>query len=86
MILFYKISPDKFRNKLDDVREHFKMHEEEDEERINLKLDDESQIERVICTFNPDEDEFAHVRVILNNNALKTYFDSVFGIPYKIKD
>ena len=62
------------------------MHEEEDEARINLKMDDESQIERVICTVNPNQDELAHIRVILNDNSLQQYFDSVFGTPYKIKE
>lgn len=86
MKLFYKIPVNDYREKLDEVRERFMMHEEEDEARINLKMDDESQIERVICTVNPNQDELAHIRVILNDNSLQQYFDSVFGTPYKIKE
>ncbi|MHA1389990.1 MAG: hypothetical protein ACTSR9_16300 [Candidatus Thorarchaeota archaeon] len=60
------------------------MHEEIDEVRTVLKLDNEDLIERVIGTFDPDAGE-AHVRVILGDSSLKEFFDSVLGQPYKIK-
>jgi len=60
------------------------MHEEIDEVRTILKLDDEDKIERIIGTLDPDAGE-AHVRVILVDPSLKEYFDSVLGQPYKIK-
>ena len=70
---------------MDAIRERFGMHEEIDEARTILMLDDMSQIERVMGTFDPSEDEFAHVRVNLNDESLKEFFDSVLGQPYKVK-
>lgn len=60
------------------------MHEEIDEARTMLKLDDEDKIERVIGTFDPDAGE-VQIRVILVDESLKEFFDSVLGQPYKIK-
>ncbi len=61
------------------------MHEEVDEARTMLMLDDDSQIERVIGTFDPNTDETAHVRIVLSDISLKEYFDSVLGEPYMVK-
>lgn len=85
MKLFYKVSPDNYRSCMEKIRERFGMHEEVDEARTILMLDDMSQIERVMGTFDPSEDKFAHVRVNLNDESLKEFFDSVLGQPYKVK-
>jgi hypothetical protein len=85
MKLFYKVSPDRYRVCMDKIRDEFEMHEEVDEARTILMLDDDSQIERVMGTFDPKSDEFAHVRVNLNDESLKEFFDSVLGQPYKEK-
>jgi hypothetical protein len=85
MKLFYKVSPDKYRACMDEIRNKYSMHEEVDEARTILMLDDDSQIERVMGTFDPSSDAFAHVRVNLNDRSLKEFFDSVLGQPYKVK-
>jgi hypothetical protein len=66
------------------IRDNYGMHEEIDEVRTVLKLDDEDQIERVIGTLDPDNAE-AHIRVILGNSSLREFFDTVLGQPYKVK-
>ncbi len=85
MKLFYRVSPDEYRDCLDKICEKFGMHEEVDEARTMLMLDDDSQIERVIGTFDPMTDETAHVRIVLADESLKEFFDSVLGEPYKVK-
>ncbi|TET08664.1 MAG: hypothetical protein E3J86_10310 [Candidatus Thorarchaeota archaeon] len=85
MKLFYRVSPDEYRACLDEIREKFGMLEEVDEARTMLLLDDDSQIERVIGTFDPVTDEIAQVRVVLTDESLKEFFDSVLGEPYKVK-
>lgn len=85
MKLFYRVSPDEYRACLDEIREKFGMLEEVDEARTMLLLDDDSQIERVIGTFDPVTDEIAQVRVVLADESLKEFFDSVLGEPYKVK-
>jgi len=85
MKLFYKVSPDKFRECMNKIREKFEMHEEVDEARTILMLDDDSQIERVMGTFDPSHDDFAHVRVNINDESLKEFFDSVLGEPYNVR-
>ncbi len=85
MKLFYQVSPDEYRDCLDKICEKFGMHEEVDEARTMLMLDDDSQIERVIGTFDPSTDKTAHVRIVLANESLKEFFDSVLGEPYKVK-
>ena len=70
---------------MDKIRVQYGMHEEVDEARTILMLDDDSQIERVMGTFDPSTDAFAHVRIRLNDESLKEYFDSVLGEPYKVK-
>ena len=84
MKLYYRLDPKDFRNCMDQIRDHFGMHEEIDEVRTILKLNDEDKIERVIGTFDPDAGE-VHVRVILVDPSLRNFFDSVLGKPYKIK-
>jgi hypothetical protein len=61
------------------------MNEEVDEARTMLMLDDDSQIEMVIGTFDPMTDETAHMRIILADDSLKEFFDSVLGEPYRVK-
>jgi hypothetical protein len=85
MKLFYKVTPDVYRACMDQIRDKFSMHEEVDEARTILMLDDESQIERVIGTFDPNIDEIAQVRVNLVDESLRTFFDSILGEPYKVK-
>ena len=85
MKLFYHIKPDDYRAHLDTIREKFGMNEEVDGAKTMLMLDDDSQIELVSCMFDPVEDEFAHVRIVLNDESLKEFFDSVLGKPYKVK-
>ncbi len=85
MKLFYRVSLDEYRDCLDKICEKFGMHEEVDEARTMLMLDDDSQIERVIGTFDPMTDETAHVRIVLADESLKEFFDSVLGKPYKVK-
>ena len=85
MKLFYKVRPEEYRECMEKIRDRFTMHEEVDEARTILMLDDDSRIERVMGTFDPNADEFAHVRVNLNDESLKDFFDSVLGIPYNVK-
>lgn len=84
MKLYYRVKPEDFRQCMERIRENYGMHEEIDEVRTILKLDDEDQIERVIGTLDPDAGE-AHVRVILGNSSLREFFDTVLGQPYKVK-
>ncbi|UCE11128.1 MAG: hypothetical protein JSW61_04105 [Candidatus Thorarchaeota archaeon] len=86
MKLYYKINPENYRECLEAIRDKFGMNEEVDEERTTLALDDESRIELVRGTFDPNRDELAHVRVILHDDTLRAYFDSVLGEPYKVID
>jgi hypothetical protein len=77
--------PDVYRECLDKIRARFSMHEEVDEARTILMLDDESQVERVIGTFDPNTDDIAQVRVTLVDESLREFFDSVLGEPYRVK-
>jgi hypothetical protein len=70
---------------MDQIRDQYGMHEEVDEARTILMLDDDSQIERVMGTFDPNTDTFAHVRISFSDESLKDFFDSVLGVPYKVK-
>jgi hypothetical protein len=83
--LFYKVRPDEYMNCMKQIREKFAMHEEIDEARTTLMLEDQSQIERVSGTFDPSSDEVAQIRVVLNDELLKEFFDSVLGEPYLVK-
>ncbi|MFW9796609.1 MAG: hypothetical protein ACFFE2_06200 [Candidatus Thorarchaeota archaeon] len=86
MKLFYRVSPEEYREAMDKIREQFGMHEEVDEARTMLMLDDVSQIEQITGTFDPSSDKFAHVRISLNEKSLKEFFDSVLGDAYKVKE
>ncbi|MGD9397847.1 MAG: hypothetical protein PVJ05_15530 [Candidatus Thorarchaeota archaeon] len=85
MKLFYRVKPEEYRSCFDKIRDKFGMNEEVDEARTMLMLDDDSQIERVIGTFDPNTDETAHVRIVLADESLKEFFDSVLGEPYRVK-
>ncbi|MHA2043160.1 MAG: hypothetical protein ACXAAO_05990 [Candidatus Thorarchaeota archaeon] len=85
MKLFYRVNPDDYRACFDKIREKFGMQEEVDEARTMLMLDDDSQIERVTGMFDPNTDETVHVRIVLADESLKEYFDSVLGEPYRVK-
>ena len=83
--LFYKIAPAKYRNAMDTIREKFMMHEDIDEDKTILNLDSEDIIEQITGSYNPVEDEIANIRVVLVDESLREYFDSVLGEPYRIK-
>jgi hypothetical protein len=85
MKLFYKIHPDEYIECMKQIREKFEMHEEIDEARTTLILEDQSQIERVSGTFDPSSDDVAQIRVVINDESLKVFFDSVLGKPYLVK-
>ncbi|MFW9961653.1 MAG: hypothetical protein ACFFDV_11575 [Candidatus Thorarchaeota archaeon] len=85
MKLFYKVEPDKYSLCMKQIRERFGMHEEIDEARTTLMLEEEAPIERVSGTFDPSSDQMAQVLVILNDKSLKEFFDSVLGTPYLVK-
>ena len=85
MKLFYKVNPEEYRSCMDKIKDHFNMHEEVDEEKTILLLDDETKIEKVSGSYDPMEDEIAKVRVILVDPSLRDFFNSVFGEPYKEK-
>ncbi|MDF1539605.1 MAG: hypothetical protein P1Q69_11960 [Candidatus Thorarchaeota archaeon] len=85
MKLFYKIDPSGYREALDKIKAEFGMHEEVDEARTTLLLDDEEKIEQVSGTYDPQEDDAVQIRVILADKSLKGFFDSVLGEPYKVK-
>ena len=85
MKLFYRISPSDYRSCMEQIRDRFAMHEEIDEGSTILMLEDESQIERVVGTFDPNSDEMAQVRVILADDSLREFFDSVLGAPFLVK-
>ena len=83
--LFYKIDPAQFRNVMDTIRDKFMMHEDIDEDKTILNLDSEDIIEQITGSYNPVEDEVANIRVVLVDESLREYFDSVLGEPYIIK-
>jgi hypothetical protein len=68
---------------MDKIREEFDMHEEVDEDKTILMLDDESRIVKVTGSYMPGKDETALVKVILEDSGLKQFFNSVLGQPYK---
>ena len=85
MKLFYKVSPDKYRACMDKIRERFGMHEEIDEASTILLIEDNSKVQKVTGTFDPNFDEFAQVKVNLNDKSLKEFFDSILGEPYRVR-
>ena len=85
MRLFYKVDPIKYRELMSKVRDEFNLHEEIDEERTTLTREEEERIELVRGSFDPSEDDLAMVRVVILDDSLRGFFDSVFGEPYKVK-
>ncbi|MFW9850273.1 MAG: hypothetical protein ACFFF4_14140 [Candidatus Thorarchaeota archaeon] len=85
MKLFYKIAPEKYREALDKIKSEFGMHEEVDEARTMLMLNTEDKIELISGMYDPHEDEYATIRVVLVDESLKEFFDAVLGEPYKIR-
>ncbi|MFW9889031.1 MAG: hypothetical protein ACFFER_12665 [Candidatus Thorarchaeota archaeon] len=85
MKLFYRINPDTYRSCMDRIREEFGMHEEVDEDKTILLLDDESRIVKVTGSYMPGHDDVALVKVILEDRTLREFFNSVLGQPYKEK-
>ena len=83
--MFYKISPSQYREALDKIKEKFGMHEEVDEARTMLLLDSEDTIELVSGMYDPNQDDVAQVRVVLVDDSLRGYFDSILGEPYRVK-
>ncbi|NWF94590.1 MAG: hypothetical protein HXY34_00435 [Candidatus Thorarchaeota archaeon] len=83
--LFYWVDPSKYDACLDRVQKEFGMHREVDEEKTFLMLDDKSRIEHFSGSFDPSTDEKAHIRVVINDESLKDFFDSVFGPPYRVR-
>ena len=85
MKLFYKIEPSQYREALDKIKEKFGMHEEVDEARTMLLLDSEDTIELVSGMYDPNQDDVAQVRVVLVDDSLRGFFDSILGEPYRVK-
>jgi hypothetical protein len=81
--LFYKVSPDEYKEMMRQVREKYNLHEDIDEDKTILTADDEESIIKVSASFDPSSDDVAKVKVILVDAALRDYFNSVFGEPYK---
>ncbi|MBN2230553.1 MAG: hypothetical protein JW779_13275 [Candidatus Thorarchaeota archaeon] len=86
MRLFYKIKPDSYKASMDQIREKFSLHQEVDEARTILSGEDDSQIERVIGTYDPESDDVAQVRVTIHDKSLRQFFDSILGEPFLVKD
>ncbi len=85
MKLFYWVDPASYEELLERVARHFSMHREVDEEKTILRLDDTSKIEQVTASYDPGTDRMAHVSVVINDTSLREFFDSVFGIPYRVR-
>ena len=85
MKLFYKVSRDKYRTCMDTIRDRFGMHEEIDEASTILMLEDNSQVQKVVGTFDPNFDDFAQVTVNLKDKSTKEIFDSILGEPYRVR-
>ena len=85
MKLFYKIQPSEYPKVMEAIRERFGMNQEVDEEKTILMLDSEDAIELVSGSYDPNENELAHIRVVLVDESLKEVFDSILGEPYRVK-
>ncbi|MFQ5832046.1 MAG: hypothetical protein ACE5H4_05055 [Candidatus Thorarchaeota archaeon] len=83
MKLFYRIDPSKYQSCMERIQEEFEMHKEVDEDKTILTLDDEARIVKVTGSFFPWEEDVAMVKVILTDDTLRGFFDSVLGNPYK---
>jgi hypothetical protein len=85
MKLFYKVNPSEYQKCMKQIRERFNMHEDIDEARTTLSLEDQTRIELVSGTYDPNSDDVAQVRVVLIDDSLREFFDSVLGKPYLVK-
>ncbi|MGY5858466.1 MAG: hypothetical protein RTU63_03785 [Candidatus Thorarchaeota archaeon] len=85
MKLFYKLDPNQYPEKMKKIREEFGMTEDIDEEKTILSLNDDSRIERVIGSYDPSEDDKAQVRVYLEDESLRGFFDTLLGQPFRVK-
>jgi hypothetical protein len=85
MKLYYNVKSEDYERCLQKIKEKFSMHMEVDEARTTLRTEDQSRIERVIGTFDSNTDEAAQVRVVLEDESLKEFFDSVLGEPYRVR-
>ena len=85
MKLYYHVDPTRYKEMMDRVKNKFGMHEDIDEDKTILSLDDDSRIEMVRASYDPTTDETAHVRVVIHDESLREFFDSVFGEPYRVK-
>ncbi len=83
--LFYKIDPEKYSDAMEKIRVKFSMHQDVDEDKTILNLDGEDIIEQIVGSYNPVEDDIAKIRIVLVDESLREYFDTVFGEPYKVK-
>lgn len=79
------MDPQVYKEKMNTVKEEFGMHQEIDEEKTILVLDDTSKIELITGSYHPREDDEALVRIVLNEESLKDFFDHVFGEPFLVK-
>ncbi|MFX0046274.1 MAG: hypothetical protein ACFE8Z_10540 [Candidatus Hermodarchaeota archaeon] len=79
------MDPTRYRDLMNKVRDEFNLHEEIDEERTTLTREEEERIELVRGSFDPSDDDVAMVRVVILDDSLREFFDSVFGEPYKVK-
>ncbi|MHA1930849.1 MAG: hypothetical protein ACTSV2_19935, partial [Candidatus Thorarchaeota archaeon] len=77
MKLFYKVPPERYHEAMDQVKQEFHMHEEVEEQRTTLVLENEETIELVSGSFDPKTDDVARVRVVLHDERLREFFDSV---------
>ncbi len=85
MKLFYRIEPSKYQSCMERIEEEFEMHKETDEDKTILMLDDETKIVKVSGSYFPGEDDMAMIKVILADDTLRDFFDSVLGQPYRVK-
>ncbi len=85
MKLFYKVNPSKYREMMDRVRDELGLHEEVDEDATFLMEESESRIEQITGRYNPAIGGDAMIRVVLVDDSLKEFFDSIFGEPYRVK-
>ena len=83
--LYYKINPELYQDALEKLCAKFGMHKNIDEEKTFLNLDGEDIIEQIIGSYDPVEDDMASIRVVLVDESLRSYFDSILGEPYKVK-
>ena len=85
MKLFYKVSPEDYGRMMDEIQARFSMHRDVDEGRTTLSLDGDDVIEQVAGSYDPSTDEVAQVRVVINDESLRTAFDEILGTPFLVK-